>query len=656
MDAHAPFHHARLALARLACLLAALALCLACLPATARADDRYYSIDRVDIDATVATDGSLTVSETRYFDFSGHFNGVYWDLPKGEADGRYVDVVVNSISEEPYGGDVRTFEESDSGRDYTYSVTDEYSYYRVKIYAPHDDETVQFTINYTDTNLAQRWADTGELYWKFVSDGWDVESRDVTCTVHLPVPAGESVSGGDNVRAWGHGPLDAWLSFADDGSVVYRVPGVGTDEYAEARVTFPAEWLSAATARSESRLSSILDEEQEWADEANARRERAKRTTIGFEVASVALIAVSLAGLVRSWAKYKRAHTPQFQDEYFRDVPTDDHPAVLGYLWNRRKMDPRFLTASLMRLTDEGYVRLESRTSGSGGLFGTTPKQDYRISLTGGGESQGNAKAREVDEAAITFLFDGLRKGRSRSNGTTLEFSQIEEFANDEPKRYHDAYDEWTTSVEAAGASRGYFRDSLDGLPGIIARAFVDIVAAIAMMSIALAGIVPMGFGVVCFLLFGALFAGHVLVGIHMERLSQEGVEVKAKLKALRNWLKDFTSLDEAVPHDVVLWNRLLVMAVVLDVADEVIKQLKVVAPEVLDDPGIGSAYWWYGYGGRYGYDSPASVFDGAMHSAHEVSEAALAASSSSSGGGGGGGFSGGGGGGFGGGGGGGAF
>ena len=96
-------------------------------------------------------------------------------------------------------------------------------------------------------------------------------------------------------------------------------------------------------------------------------------------------------------------------------------------------------------------------------------------------------------------------------------------------------------------------------------------------------------------------------------------------------------------------------MAVVLDVADEVIEQLRATVPEMLEDPDFMPTYGWYFYR-WHGGSSPADVFTQSMQSAHHVSDAALAASSDSSGGGGGGGFSGGGGGGFGGGGGGGAF
>ena len=50
------------------------ALALVALPSRALA--RSYSIDYVDIDATVATDGSLSVGETREFDFNGSYNGI----------------------------------------------------------------------------------------------------------------------------------------------------------------------------------------------------------------------------------------------------------------------------------------------------------------------------------------------------------------------------------------------------------------------------------------------------------------------------------------------------------------------------------------------------------------------------------------------------
>ena len=49
-----------------------------------------------------------------------------------------------------------------------------------------------------------------------------------------------------------------------------------------------------------------------------------------------------------------------------------------------------------------------------------------------------------------------------------------------------------------------------------------------------------------------------------MSRRSKEGVELYAQYAAVKNFLKDFSRLNEAPPASVVLWNRFLILAVVL--------------------------------------------------------------------------------------------
>lgn len=191
----------RLALVALAAMVA---LLLALAPRAAEA--REYSIDAVNIDLTVNTDGSIGVVEDRAFDFDGSFNGVYWDIatrgPALSTSDEDPQVTALAVEDLTRGGG--EFSQSDEGMPGTYEVTEYSSYTRVKIYTPHEDERATVRISYTMANVVNAWADTGELYWKFVSDGWDVSSNNVTCRVHLPVAAGESVVAGDNVRAWGH--------------------------------------------------------------------------------------------------------------------------------------------------------------------------------------------------------------------------------------------------------------------------------------------------------------------------------------------------------------------------------------------------------------------------------------------------------------------
>lgn len=626
------------------------ALALIVLPSRALA--RSYSIDYVDIDATVATDGSLSVGETREFDFNGSYNGVYWKIPTGDYDGRQIETSIDTVGIIE-NGRLTVFTQSSSGSPNTYSISQEKGAIKVKLYSPHTDEKVQFFIAYTDTNLAARYTDTSELYWKFVSSGWDVESKNVTCTIHLPVPDGAMVSAEENVRAWGHGPLDGNVNFKGN-DIVYTLPGVGGSEYAEARITFPTFWLSDTQTINMSKLQTILSEEQSWADQANAKRQAAIVFSYG-SLALACLVALgSIAFSLFRWGKYKRTHKPQFDDDYFRDVPSDDHPAVLGALLSNGKPHGKELTASLMRLTDIGAVQLDLvRTTKQGFLGSERTDEDYRLTRTEQDISQEAEKRKKVDYATLTFLFDKVAP--YEGSHQELYFNSVETIAKEHAEQYSSAYETWESVIEGSCISRGFFNDTRGtGKGALIGLGVLNILLAIAMIAFTIVEIVPipLGFGVVAVLAVAALVT--FVVASKSSSLSDEALELQAKLKALRRWLKDFTRLGEAIPTDVVLWNQLLVMAVVLDVADEVIKQLKTTMPQILEDARIAPVYGWYYYGGTR--DMPVNAFSGSVAHAHSVSTASLAASSMSSGGGGGGGFSGGGGGGFGDGGGGGAF
>ena len=621
------------------------------LPGRALADDDSYSIDQVDIDATVKADGSLEVYEMRDFDFDGDFHGVYWDIPRGEYNGRQIEPSIGAVGIME-GDTFVPFEQSDSQSDGTDTVKEYDSYTEVKIYSAHYDEHARFVINYTDPNLACRYNDTSEFYWKFVSDGWQVESQDVTCTVHLPVPEGASVQGGDNVRAWGHGPLDATVNFDGD-DVVYKVPGVGTEEFAEARITFPAEWLSEAQVDDHNKLQSILDEEQKWADEANAKRERARLIGNVLTAVFLALAAATLVMTILKLHQYRQAHKAQFDDKYFRDVPTKDHPAVLGALLNNGKPRSEELTASIMTLTDERQANLDLvRTQAEGARGRKKQKRDYRITRTGRGTVPRDETAKRIDDVTLSFLFDKVAPLTEDGDSQTLYFGQIEKAAKHNQETYHDAYVDWQSTIEAAYESRGFgVEDNPVGKGALIALAVADIAASVLSTVLLIEGVMPVGRGLICFVLLVLMSVLSIIATLKMPHRSREAVEVTAKLEALKRWLKDFTRLEEALPQDVILWNRLLIMAVVLGVADEVIKQLRATMPQMLESPQMAPVYGWYYYGGLYDdVDSPFEAFN------HSVSTAALASSPDSSGSGSGGGFSGGGGGGFGGGGGGGAF
>lgn len=643
---------------RLSCIALLCALAVFFVPRKALA--REFDVTRVDMDATIQTDGTVSIVDTRQYEFDGDFNGIYWDVPRGTYNGRELNTHIQSVAAS-VDGEQTTFTEDSSNAPGTYEVTQYDSYYQLKLFWPASDQTVLFTVTYDVLNLASRWADVSELYWQFVPKDEDSEGewQNVTCTVHLPVPNGEPVNAGQNVRAWGHGPLDATVSFDGD-DVVFFAPGVGSSEYLEARVAFPASWLKDATASTESRLDQILSEEQQWADEANAKRTRARVIVWGSIIAMAVISAGSVVFCILRRHAYRKANKPQFIDTYYRDVPTNDHPALLGALYRGGTPASEDFSASLMRLADNGIIQLDLVSYEVKGLFGKKKtKEDYRLLERGRVESglRGEAIAAScdrIDRATHKFLFETIA-GHHVLDDSMLGpegeryvlMSYFEDVARRKPSTYENGYNNWKSAIDASMKARKFTEaeNSMGaGLP--VTLAAIDIILSIALGFLGLF----LGINVLLIvLLSGVLFGAGLFCAFTASKtsqgLSREAIEIKAQLKALRRWLKDFTKLDEAIPQDVVLWNRLLVMATVLGVAQEVISQLEVAVPQLLKDPCFYS-YGWYYYG-HHGMACPAHVASSSFGQAHSVSSAKLADTSSSSGGGGGGGFSGGGGGGF---------
>lgn len=628
--------------ARFASMCALVACALLLLPAVARADG--YSMTQTYIGATVEADGSLTVVEGRQFDFDDDINGVYWDINTGSnQQGGSVNVDVLGVEEDDTAFNrVDYANKGDSG---VYTVEQSDGSVKIKVFSPHESgDSAIYYVSYTMTGAVMNWADTAELYWKFVGDGWSANSDDVELEVYFADGAiGTPASKGDNFRAWGHGPLAGDVSLdADKPMVTYTIPCVYQGEFAEARIAFPSDWVPGLSASSEERMPTILSEEEAWAEEANARRAHARMIANTLAVVSV-VAAVTFTGVIVVLKLRRRKPKPLFQDEYFRDVPSADHPAVLSVLMSWNEVPDQAYIATLMKLTDDRVIKLEEATvtKAKKGLLGREKEeQTYRVTVSDAGWK--SVKKGSVDRAVLKVFFAGVKPDENGDRSRT--FDELQHYVKQHAAPVGDKLEDYQNTVKGELADREYVASD-----GIVAMVF-GLVLGI------LIAFIPVGSifftdGAQANIIAAIVSVPIVLVGIGVSltfrRFTPEGTEVAARCKALKHWLEDFTRLKEAVPGDLVLWNKLLVMGVALGVSKEVLRQLaEAVPPEVREADDFYDnypCYWWYYH--HYGTESPLDSFNDVYHE----SISAVASSSDSSSGGGGGGFSGGGGGGVGG-------
>lgn len=637
------------ALVALACVFVALA------PSQAHA--KSYTMPKVDIQAQVETDGTLQVTEQRTFDFDGTYTAVWWTfdgLPSNASLKINGVRMANVDADGAVVGDWMTLPSEAfvlSWRDSGGPGTDSYSFDAPKnsayVFFDVTDERRIIELDYAVENGAQAYSDVGEVYWKYIGSQWEEDSDNVTMTLALPVPQGTEVKPGENVRAWGHGPLDGKVTVNADGTVTYAVPHVAAGQYAEARTVFPVGWLtnlsseSAALHQGESHLDQVLKEEQTWSDQANRTRTLSLAFVIGCGVICVLLIAWAL----RAYFKYGREYKPSFTGEYWRDVPDPSiHPAVIGRLWRWDRESQDDFSATLMHLAHIGAIRIDSGRYEEAAAFGRTKTvDDYYITRLPAADNVVDS----VDRQALELLFDRFAGGTD-----ALWFGTIKKYGEENPQEFVDAMQGWQGALSAETNREDFFEAKGKRYQGyLIVLAVVVAVAGVAIWLL-MENFIP-----VIFMVPTAIALG--VIGNYMPRRSVKGNELTAKSKALRNWLTDFSSLEERPPTDVKVWGEFMVYAYLFGVADQAIKQLQTTMPQLFEyDNSMGMTYmpWWFWYTGGHTatggmMPSVGDMLQTSMANTMSTAQAALSGASGdfSSGGGFGGGFSGGGGGGFGG-------
>ena len=619
---------------------------------------KSYTCPQVTMTAQAQTDAGLRVVERRTFDFDGTFSAVWWTLGgnlPGNAEVRInalrmaridsAGTVVGNWTSLPSvafqlpwreaGGPSRDAYSFDSARDTVYAFFDV------------TDGSVVFEVDYEVANAVQPYDDVAELYWKYVGDQWAGASEDVSLTVALPVPEGTAVTPGENVRAWGHGPLDGVVEVKPDGTVAYQVPLVKAGQYAEARVLFPRQWLTAlspeaaAANQGVTRLDTVLSEEESWADAANTQRTMALLYIVAIIVACVAALAVALL----LFRKYGREHTPDFTGEYWRDVPEPGmEPALIGRLWRWNHESNDDFTATVMAMAQKGLLRLDkgSYPDARGKMV-----DDYYITRV---EPAVATPVSPIERAALDLLFGTIGQG-----ATSLWLGSIGSFGKDNPQAYIDGMNKWQGLLSAEANAKGFFEVKSKKMATVVgAMATLYIVVGIA-LSVMMGDFIP----ALAMVPTGIALA---VIANYMPRRTLRGNNIAARCKALRNWLRDFSRLDERPPTDVKVWGQFMVYAYLFGVAKRTIKELQDAVPELFEQavsaPGYGYMPWYVWYMPMHGASgtlmpSVSDMFQASVANTFSTAQQALAAakggSGFSGGFGGGGGFSVGGGGGFGG-------
>ncbi len=555
----------------------------ALLPASPAAA-KSFTIDKFYAEATLNSDASMTVVEHLTYTFDGNFHNGTRPIPKGS---------YYSIS------DMRVQE---NGVDLPISGAP----YNLRWTFDATNETRTFDISYRVIGAAQVGPDVAELYWKWIGD----EHPGIgAMRVILQLPNAQ------DVRAWAHGPLSGSVTIRGD-LVDFDVANLPASTFVEGRVTMPSTFFTVPP-KGEARLPGILKEEGANADAANNQRfgTPVKKEDPNKFRNAIALAVISIVGgwgaFYAIWRRWGRdPKRPDDVGKYWYEVPEDSPATVVSVLGKGSA-----LAGALLDLAQRGYLRIDDTITEGRSFLGMKFGQDADWTITSTRPPDETLKP--FERALLDYTFaDGSpttqKTIQTRSQKYPRQARRFEaDFDREVSKTVDDIYVATNTGVAML------LNFAVTGLAG-----FIGVLS----IQKSIVGLIPI--------------ANAVLIALATTKLGRRtelGARRAAEWEGLRNYLKDFGNFEEAPVGHLILWERYLVYATALGVADELSKGLEQRIPELRDDPSFAA---WYGSSAGLHFNSLAAF------SVASAGSFAAPSDNASSGSGGGGGFSGGGGGG----------
>lgn len=597
-------------------------------------------LKNLDFTAQINEDGSMDVVET-------------WDVNVSDTNTLYKTFKIDKTK---YSGISNVFvQDITSGTNKNFKKSDIWKYHLDKghyfggINNSHEYEIAwgvsissssrkQYLIKYTVEDVIKKYNDCAELYWQFVGSEFEISADSITGIIKLP----NKVSEKDELKVWGHTEyLNGEIYVTDLDIVEFNVNKYKSGNFVEVRIAMPTylfEKVSSENISQEEKLDDIIKEETEWANEANARRDRRNKN---FKLLILATILVNTSIGIMFSKKIKKNKQfleknpnilPEQQLEYYRELPDKEETPLeavfilkTGY---KQSCLPNVFSATILNFALKGYVRIEQE--------GKTIK----ILLN-------KIKTDELtrDEKKVLEIL------RAASNNNELTMAELEKYIKNYPSKLMNLNSTFEKVSKTQASEKGKFDTNRFNKQIVYAEKNVGYI--FLLIIIITASIFTIGYAyknvqsmlITCTIISLAFFIVVTIINLILNikittsfnGFTQKGINEQEQWKAFKKYMEDFSYLNEKEVPQLVLWEKYLVFATAFGIADKVLKQLKVKYPELNDPDTIHSMILFNSMYSSNGFNT------GFINSISS-STSRMYSSTYSSGSGGGGGFSGGGG------------
>lgn len=549
-------------------------------------------LNELAFDASINTDGSMNVTET-------------WDIEIEETNtlfktfktdmSKYSDITNVQVSEIT-NGSARNFTKINTlmyhvTKDSYYGMINDDGNFEIAWGVGLDDSsaTKKYQISYTVEDAIAKYNDYAELYWQFVGSDFEINADKITGTITLPSQAPSK----DEIKVWGHTEdLNGEIYVTDLDKISFELDGFNSGRYVEIRTLFPTSMIvSTSRTHDADILEYVIDEETEWANEANARRARRDATnfliTLVVVIVCVLLSVFSILRAIKQANKFKgkTKYKPTQELEYYRDLPRENAtPAQSLYVYFETKSGiaandiGKVVSATLLNLNLKKHLEFQVEKE----------KNKEKITMK---ILNADTKDLSADEKVV---FEFLQKACKDNNEITVkEFEKyikrtsttdilaLKTNINGQTKRElikQQIYDAEQEKVYKDQSSQ---------------TTIYALIIFFAIFAIAFTSEFLNVFGYIG--IFGLIVCQVIAIVINSRTLkkinvyTQKGIDEKEMWRGLKKYMEDFSMLDKREVPEIAIWEHFLVFATAFGIADKVLKQLKVVYPNIENDLNVNT-------------------------------------------------------------------
>lgn len=616
-------------------------------------------LKQIDYNVQINQDGSINVKET-WKVYVRNTNTLYKTFEKNE---KFTDVKVTEIDNKnnkiEYNDLGKWAYHADAGN--YYGALNDNKKFEIGWGTGLEESkgTKTYEIEYKVLDVIEKGNDSAEFYWQFISNTNSMKVKKITGTVSLP----KALWSAEDIKVWGHtDDLNGEIYITDDDTVKFEIKKLNAYKKLEVRIAFPTNLIldNVANVADKDILPDILKQERVWAESSNRKREQYKKELRGQHIVlcivtgviAIIVIKQSKKSYVIIEKNKNNKITPTVDYDYYREIPDENAtPLEAGALivgGNGRIPNDdigNIISATILNLKLKGVLKFE---------IDNNLKEDNNVEIIlnelmvrsgiSGDEIEKESHRiiqykdeLEPEEVKVYGLLNSVKKYYGKITNKTIKkyarnegieviqslFNAINDIAKQRlitkkliDKDKKKQYDSITKSIEG-NICTGMFL--FMAFVYFVPR-FYDII---------------FYYTIVMYLML--VFNGIMLskTAKSVNAYTQEGIDEGTKWKALKKYLEEFSLIDERNVPEIEIWEKYLVYATAFGIADKVLKQIKMVYPEIDDVSSVSYTSFYVAH--SFNSNNFAHTFNSAY---------STAVSHSSSGSGGGGGFSGGGGGG----------